>query len=75
MKIKLVPAHWLKIEPIPLGDSQKLFVTVLVRMTSQSAYLGITSDNTNHLGPKPEFEFPGFNKASDIINTHLMQQI
>lgn len=72
----MVPAHWLKIEPIPMGDKkEKIFVTVLVRLTSQSSYLGLTTENAHMFSKKPEFEFPGFSIATDIINTHLMQQI
>lgn len=76
LKTRLVPAHWLGIVPIPLGEKkEKLYITILVRMTSQSQYLGVTTENSNHFNKKPEFEFPGFDKAKDKINTHLMQQI
>jgi len=76
LKVKLVPAHWLKIEPIKMGDkSEHLFMTILVRLTSKSFFLGLASEKSSLFSKKPTFEFPGFNKVTDLINTKLMQQI
>lgn len=72
----MVPAHWLKIEPIPMGDKkEKIYVMVLVRLTSKSNYLGLTSEDPKFFTKKAEFEFPGFSVNNDVINTHLMQQL
>jgi hypothetical protein len=44
LAVKLVPAHWLKIEPIQMGEKkEKLFLTVLVRLTPATKFLGLAT--------------------------------
>jgi len=73
---KLVPAHWLKIAPVQLGDTKGfIFITVLVNVAAEAKFLGLSSIYAPRINLKPNFNFPGFMKETDNINTNLTIQL
>jgi len=41
---KLVPAHWLKIQPVQLGETKSfIFLTILVNVGADAKFLGLSS--------------------------------
>lgn len=75
LEIKLMPAHWLKIKPIKLGENNSfLIITVLTSVAPLSKFLGLASMYPFGINPAPSFEFPSFG-AADYINLHLSNQL
>jgi len=45
LKIGLMPAHWLKIKQIKLGDKNSfLIITILTIISSDAKFLGLSSN-------------------------------
>lgn len=71
-----MPAHWLNIKPIKLGEKNSyLFITVLTSISAEAKFLGLSSISNPLVNLKPTFSFNGFNKAADNINTCLTLQL
>lgn len=71
-----MPANWLKIKPIKLGDKNSyLIITALTQISSDSNYLGLSSTNDSIINLKPKFNYPSFNKSVDFVLTHLTTQV
>jgi len=70
-----MPAHWLKIKPIKLGENNSfLIITVLTSVAPASKFLGLAGMYSFGINPAPSFEFPSFSTA-DYINLHLSNQL
>lgn len=71
-----MPAHWLKIKPVKMGDKNSfLFITVLTRIGEMAKFIGLSSMNEPLINNKPTFKLPGFNPTVDFINTNLSIQL
>lgn len=61
-----MPAHWLNLKPIKLGDKNSfLFLTILTSPAGDAKFLGLSSNYNPVMNLKPKFNFPGFNKGVD----------
>jgi len=64
--MKLMPAHWLKMKPIKLGENNSfLIITILTRIAPASKFLGLASMTPFNINSESKFDFPSYNKATD----------
>lgn len=71
-----MPAHWLKIDPIKLGDKNVyLYLMVLTKLHPDNYFIGLSSSYQSYINDKPKFNLPGFNPSKDLINTNLSIQL
>lgn len=52
-----MPAHWLKIKPIKLGDKNAfLIITILTSVSGEAKFLGLATNYAPLVNLKPKFK-------------------